>query len=253
MHGVRSVICAPLVTMEQIIGVIYLSSSDVGMTFTTEDVELITAIGIQTGTALNSFRIATEQRRMFTAIISTFVNAVEMRDPALKGSSQRVARYAKATAKALDLSQEEVHAVSLSALLHNIGRLSISEADIIGSQSATCREETIEYKQAMHSEELLEKIEGLREILPAVKHSFEKFDGSGQPDGLSGLDIPLHARIIAAANAFDEILGGGPRDKLSTKEALFELNTLSQQGHIDPELVKAMAIAFRMGLLKTGE
>lgn len=255
MQGVKSVICAPLVAMERIMGVVYLSSSDQMVKFTPEDVEMITAIGIQTGMALNNIRAAADQRNMFTSIISTLVNAVEIRDPALKGSSRRVARYAGAMAKAMNLPQEEVNSVGLAALLHNIGRLSISEVDMIYSQSAKTREETLEYKQARHSEELLKNIDGLREVLPAVKHSFERFDGSGHPDGLAGTSIPLHARIISAAHAFDEILGEGEgsRDKPSTKEALFKLNALAQQGHIDPELVKAMAIAFRMGLLDSGE
>jgi HD-GYP domain-containing protein (c-di-GMP phosphodiesterase class II) len=90
----------------------------------------------------------------------------------------------------------------------------------------------------------------LRDILPAVKHSFERFNGSGYPDGLSGQKIPLHARIIAAAYSFEKILGDGPRDKISIKNALFKLNSSAQEGLIDPEIVKAMAIAFRMGLLE---
>ncbi len=253
MQGTRSVICAPLVAMEQIIGVIYLSSSDPGVTFSTEDLELITAIGINTGMALNSFRIATEQRKMFTSIISALVSAVEIRDPAIKGLTKRVARYAKAMAKALSLPQEEISTVSLAALLHNIGRLTVSEADIVAARTASAKEQTLEYKLAMGSEELLEKIEGLREILPAVKHSFEKYDGSGCPDGLAGEEIPLHARIIAAARAFAKILADESADKLATKEALFKLNALAQEGQIDPELVKAIAIAFRMGILEVNE
>ena len=156
-------------------------------------------------------------------------------------------------AKALDLPQEEISAVSLAALLHNIGRLTISEADIIQARTATAREQKLEYKLARGSEELLEKIEGMQEMLPAVKHSFEKYNGSGYPDGLAGAQIPLHARIIAAARIFAEILEDGTQNKLATKDALFKLNALAQQGHIDPELVKALAIAFRMGILESGE
>jgi response regulator RpfG family c-di-GMP phosphodiesterase len=249
IHGVKSVLCAPLVAMEQILGVIYLSSSDPGVVLSTEDLELITAIGIQTGTALNSIRTSTDQRRMFTSIISALVSAVEMREPSLQGTSHRIALLAKALAKALQLPQDEINSVALAALLHNIGRLSVSDLEIIQSQQAETREETLEYKEAVRAEELLGKIEGLREILPAVKHSYERYDGTGYPDGLSGDQIPLHARILATAREFDEILGRGDRKKPNAKEALFNLNALSQQGQIDPELVKAMAIAYRMGLL----
>jgi HD-GYP domain-containing protein (c-di-GMP phosphodiesterase class II) len=200
--------------------------------------------------ALDSISTAKAQRKMFTSIISTLVSAVEMRDPALRGRSERISRFARAIGKALELPPVEVNSVTLAALLHNIGRLSISEADIFHSQSAATKEETLEYKQAIRSEELLRNIDGLREILPAVKHSFEKFDGSGCPDGLVAEQIPLHARIIAAAHAFDEILASGPGgEKLSTKDALFQLNNLAQEGEIDPQLVKALAIAYRMGLL----
>jgi len=253
IKGVKSVICAPLVGREEILGVIYLSTSDPAVTLSTEDLELVSAIGIQAGMALYSSRATDKQRRMFTSIITTLVGAVEMQNPSLKGRSERVARFAKAAARAMELPETEVDSVGLAALLQNIGRLSITEADIIHSQDASNREDSLEYKQAIRSEELLGNIQGLRDILPAVKHSFERFDGSGSPDGLAGDKIPLHARIIAAAYFFENILGDGTRDKMSIKEALFRLNSLAQEGQVDPDIVKAMAIAFRMGLLESAK
>lgn len=257
MKGLKSVICAPLVgppdSAEKVIGVAYLTSSGRGKVFSVEDFELITAIGIQTGIALSNIKIASEQRKTFTSIIATLVSAVEMRDPALKGRSERVADLALAIAQALGMPHEERNSLHIAALLYNIGHLLIPEADIQHAQAAGdsgVKEESLDFKQAHCAEELLKNIKGLREILPAVKHSFEKFDGTGSPDGLAGKEIPLHARIIATARAFNEVLADASQaDKLTAKEALLALSSRAQQGEIDPELVKALAIAYRMGLL----
>ena len=249
LGGIRSVICAPLVAMEQVLGVIYLCGCASGRGFAKDDLELASAIGIQAGAALKSLRLMSEQGRMFTSIISTLVSAVEMHSPHLKGSSERVARFAEALAKAVGLPQEEVNSVGLAALLHDIGRLSISEGEIILSQAARTREDALEYKQAVRSCELLGNIEGLRDILPAVRHSFERYDGGGYPDGLAGEGIPLQARIIAVARAFDHAAAASTGEKAHVREALLELNALAQQGQLDPKLVQAMAVAFRTGLL----
>jgi len=249
MKGMKAVICAPLVAREKINGVMYLSTSRLEYAFSPEDLELVTAIGIQVGIALNDIRIASEQRKMFTSMISALVNAVEARDPALRGHSGRVARFAIAIGKALKLSDKELNSLHVAAILHDIGMLLISEADVAASQSRPGVENTLEYKRAMASEKLLQNIEGFRGILSTVKHSFERYDGSGVPEGLAGKDIPLHARIIATARTFDEILGEGASENLSLKEALFKLNSRAQEGEMDPELVKALAIAYRMGLI----
>ncbi len=250
MKGVKAVICAPLVAREVVNGVVYLSTTSLEHAFTPEDLELVTAIGIQVGIALNDIRIVNEQRKMFTSIISTLVNAVEMRDPALRGHSGRVAHFAVAIAKVLKLPSKERNSLHVAAILHDTGMLLISEADIAASRSEPGAENSLEYKRAMASEKLLQNIEGFRGILPAVKHSFEKHDGSGVPDGLAGKDIPLHARIIATARTFDEILSEGAKEELSLKDALFKLNARAQEGEIDPELVKALAIAYRMGIIE---
>ena len=198
-------------------------------------------IGIQTGMALNSIRIASEQRKVFTSIISTLVGAVEMRDPALKGSSKRVSRFAKAIAKALSLPHEDTNSVALAALLHNIGRLSISEADIFHSQSAKTREETLEYKQAMRTEELMRNIEGLREILPAVKHSFEKYDGSGYPNGIQGDQLSLFGRISSIVDIYDALTTVRSYKKAFTPfEALSILK--KNEGDYDNNLLREMVM-----------
>ncbi len=205
MKQIRSVICAPLVAMDQLCGVIYLSTSKIAEVFSTEDLELVTAIGVQAGMAIQGITLALAQEKNYLELVGSLVAAIEMRDPLSRGHSERVATYASGVAQAMGLSRSRNRRVQLAALLHNIGSIFLTPDEL-----AKENDEAVDKKRIDLASKLLEKMQGMSFLLPAVRHHRERWDGKGYPDALNGEDIPLEARIISVANDFDKYIESPP-------------------------------------------
>lgn len=246
MKGIRSVICAPLVAMDQICGVLYLTTSKISQAFNTEDLELVTTIGIQAGMAVQGITLSLAQEKNYLELVSALVRAIEMRDPISRGHSERVATYCSGIAQALGLSRARNRRVQLAALLHNIGLLFMDP-----EEAATANEDReIDTKRIDLACELLDKIQGMSFLVPAVRHHRERWDGGGYPDALHGEDIPLEARIISVANDFDLLIEDSAEEgeDLSTKDAVSQLTSADQEAY-DPKVLEAMLTAHREGWL----
>jgi len=245
LSKVSTIMCVPVVSGERTIGVIYLSSRQPHRSFNDEDLELMIAVGIQLGSALFAMRAERKQHESMLGLIRVLVEAVEMREPRLAGQSEIVAETAYAMADVMKLPESEKNTVLLAGLLHNIGWLTISKQDIEEAVSAEDEKQSMEYRLAMSSERILSRIPGLERIVPVIKHSYEHYDGSGLPSHLKGEEIPLGARILAAARQYAFAIKKG-----AARDAFIHLNELLEAGWLDPVAVKALAVAYRQGKLK---
>jgi len=169
--------------------------------------------------------------------ITTLALAVEAKDPYTQGHSQKVADYAALLAEELGLTDKDVEAVRLGALLHDVGKVGIPAA-VLGKSGPLDPEEWETMKEhASLGDRLLEPVPSIAHIRRMVRHHHEMFDGSGYPDRLAGEDIPLGARIIAIADAYDTITSDRSYNKARKPgEALAEL-TRCAGAQFDPELV----------------
>lgn len=246
MKGIRSVICAPLVAMDQICGVLYLTTGKIAEAFSPEDLELVTTIGIQAGMAVQGITLSLAQEKNYLELVSGLVRAIEMRDPISRGHSERVATYCSGIAQAMGLSRARNRRVQLAALLHNIGLLLTTSEEL----QETSDEHDVDQRRIELACDLLDKIQGMSFLVPAVRHHRERFDGSGYPDGLKGEDIPLEARIISVANDFDLLIEQAAEagEDLQTSEAVSRLTTQGQDAY-DPKVLEALLTAHREGWL----
>jgi HD-GYP domain-containing protein (c-di-GMP phosphodiesterase class II) len=153
------------------------------------------------------------------------------------GHSDRVATYALAIGKRLDLSLPQLQTLKLAAILHDIGKVGISRAIVEKLGTLTAREFEIMRLHSTIAVGMLENVDGLTDCIPLVKHHHERYDGKGYPDGLSGTDIPLGARIIAVAETFDILISDVPwRRALSKRDAERELMDCSGT-QFDPTVI----------------
>jgi excisionase family DNA binding protein len=137
--------------------------------------------------------------------IGALLNALDARDGIASGHSRRVANCACAIGGAMELPPTSLRMLELAALLHDVGKIMISE-QILGKPGKLTDQETYIIQQHPEmGERIVGEVELLRETMPYVRHHHERFDGLGYPDSLSGEGIPVEARIIFIAEAFDAL------------------------------------------------
>jgi hypothetical protein len=135
--------------------------------------------------------------------ILAFVRAIDARDPYTARHSETVAAYSTALAQALGLAPAACERIALAGLLHDVGKVAL-ERSILNKPGALTDEEWREMREhPARSAHIVGAVTRFAEYLPGARHHHERFDGSGYPDGLAGEQIPLDARIIAVADAYD--------------------------------------------------
>jgi diguanylate cyclase (GGDEF)-like protein/putative nucleotidyltransferase with HDIG domain len=183
--------------------------------------------------------LSQQVRASYMEYTNALVKAVDAKDPFTKEHSQNVSRYAVAIAQELALPDRDVEIIKYAGLLHDIGKISIAREILIKTQPLTAEEYKILQKHPMVGVTIVKDIKFLEKEIPIILHHHERFDGKGYPQGLMGREIPLGARIVAAADAFDAITSGrGYKEKLSFAEAVEELNRGSGS-QFAPEIVEA--------------
>jgi putative nucleotidyltransferase with HDIG domain len=163
-----------------------------------------------------------------TAAMESLSATVDARDAYTAGHSRRVQQLALAIGRELGLSQAELELLGHAALFHDIGKLAIPDAILLKPASLTDEEWALMARHAEEGASIINRLGFLNDAVPAIRHHHERFDGQGYPDGLKGEDIPLGARIIHVADAFDSMLTTRVyRPARPANEALEELRRMA--------------------------
>jgi HD-GYP domain-containing protein (c-di-GMP phosphodiesterase class II) len=183
-------------------------------------------------------------------LLELMVKAIEARDPYTSGHSRRVAHFSRIIARALGLSSKQIERVATAALLHDVGKIHEVFAPILRKPGKlTADEWAIMQTHPVKSAELVATVSHLRDLVSAVRHHHENWDGSGYPDGLVGYQIPLESRIIMFADTIDAMTSDRPyRAALGEGEVRSELVT--QKGRqFDPEICETLLASTLFPLL----
>jgi putative nucleotidyltransferase with HDIG domain len=159
-------------------------------------------------------------RRLFTGSIKALAQALEAKDEYTQGHSARVAKESVNIARYLSLSDAEVQRVWLAGYLHDIGKIGIRETVLNKPGKLDEEEWNLIQQHPVVAGKILGPIPELSDIIDIIVHHHERYDGSGYPDGLDGSSIPLGARILSVADAYDALTSRRPyRDALASEEA----------------------------------
>jgi diguanylate cyclase (GGDEF)-like protein len=177
--------------------------------------------------------------------VTSLAFAIDAKDHYTQGHSQKVAGYALLLAQALELPIDQVEEIRLAAVLHDVGKVGIPEAVLNKAGPLDASEWDLMKSHTELGARILAPLaafapasEAVRRIQAMVRHHHEFFDGSGYPDALAGNAIPLGARIIAIADAFDTITSDRTYKRArSMEEALSELERCGGM-QFDPELIR---------------
>jgi putative two-component system response regulator len=178
--------------------------------------------------------------RVSTATLEALVNALEAKDPYLRGHSARVADLSATIAAELSLPEEQVERTRVAGRLHDLGKIGTREA-VVNKEGPLTAEEFEHVKQhVIIGAQILAPLTHLGDVVASVRTHHERWDGSGYPDGLRGADIPMGGRIIAAAEVYDALTTARPyQEKMTPEQAVERMADLSGTV-LDPDVHDAL-------------
>jgi len=233
---VRNLLAIPAYLADEFTGVIVCANREGG--FEALDDEVLLAVGDHAGAVLHNSRLHGDLRSAYLSTIRVLANAIELKDPDLHGHSDAVSEYVLAVADRLEFDPKRREDLIFASLLHDVGKLGISERILLKPAALTDEERSVINLHPRLGYQLVRQVPALESIAPAVLHHHERFDGDGYPAQLRGDAIPLEARIIAVADSFSAITSERPYSAARTaEEACVELERCAG-GQFDPEVVR---------------
>lgn len=178
-------------------------------------------------------------RRLNDELFLTLSKIIDARDPYVSGHAGKVADYAKVIATELGLSPDRIEQVRQSALLHDIGKIGISEQILHKPAHLTIKEYDYVKTHATLGAEFLKTSRGLRHLAPFVKHHHESWDGTGYPGRLRGEAIPLEARIVSVCDAVEAMASDRPYSRVMSLPQIVEEIKRCSGTQFDPQVVSA--------------
>jgi HD-GYP domain-containing protein (c-di-GMP phosphodiesterase class II) len=237
---IRSVMCAPMRTTDEILGVVYVDSQ-MAREFSEAELELLAAIGNQAGIAMHRARLVQEVERLFLDLMKAIASIIDAKDGYTHKHSERVAALGVRLAAHLGFDADSRSAVELSGLLHDLGKIGVPDAILNKPGKLTDAEFTEMRLHPLHGARILSNIQSqkIASLLPGVKYHHERWDGKGYPEGLKGEEIPMLGRVLAVADFLDALTSDRSyRKGMSLPEAVQMMMDLEGQA-FDPVVVKA--------------
>lgn len=183
-------------------------------------------------------KLIADLKDLFSGTIKAIIEALDAKDSNTLGRSKRVSFYSARIAQAMNLSSSEVGKIELAGLLHDIGMIGVAEEIMNKTEHLTQDEYEEVKKHVAHSVKILEDIKQLGEVIEVVRYHHERYDGKGYPHGLKGEQIPVGARIIAVADAYDSMISKRAyRDAKNCNEAIASLEETAGS-QLDPDILK---------------
>jgi putative nucleotidyltransferase with HDIG domain len=177
-------------------------------------------------------------------MLRVLTGAIEARDPYTRGHSARVTALAEELARRLGWSEERLEGLRVGGWLHDIGKLGVSD-EVLQKEGRLDERELAQIREHPRlGVKLLLRTAALRQAIPYVLYHHERWDGTGYPSGKAGEEIPLEARVLAVADAFDAMTSDRPyRRALTRREALAEVERCSGT-QFDPRIVELFLDVF---------
>jgi HD-GYP domain-containing protein (c-di-GMP phosphodiesterase class II) len=228
----------PVVVRGELTGVIMVANKRSGP-FTEEDTDMLLAVGKHAGVALENRRLHLALEEACRSTIAVLADAIEAKDPYTRGHCEGVASLAVRVAKRLGLTREEMDDVRYAALLHDVGKIGVSDGILLKPGRLLPEEFQVIQRHSEIGSDLISRVPALSHIAPYIRHHHERMDGKGYPAALAGDQIPIAARIISVVDAFDAMTSPRPyRDAIDRDHAVIELQRCSGD-QFDPQVVEA--------------
>ena len=242
---IRSALCMPILARGKLLGILNLAKVSSDRPFTASDIEIISVLCGQVGIAIENAKLHDNVQNIHLGVIATLANAVEARDEYTANHALRLSTYATFIAKEIGLSRNLIEIIKRAAILHDIGKIGIPDNILLKPSPLTKEEQQIMNEHPVIGSKILCRMNDLEEVTSIVKHHHEYFDGTGYPSRLKADEIPIGARIVAAADAYEAMTSARPyRKAMSFDYATSELEKMSGS-QFDPKIVSAFLSVLR--------
>jgi HD-GYP domain-containing protein (c-di-GMP phosphodiesterase class II) len=228
-HGrVRNILAVPLSNNSKISGMLVATNLLDRCDFDKSDIRLFNAVATECAVFIGNHNLFKDLKTLLIGALKSLVNSIDAKDQYTRGHSDRVAVISKwlaeQYAKVKGLSPEEIQKIYLSGLLHDIGKIGISESVLRKPGKLTEEEYEEMKKHPAIGAGIISEIHQMEDIVPGILCHHERFDGKGYPKGLTGNQIPLAGKIVMLADSFDAMTSHRTyRKALSLEEAIAEI------------------------------
>ena len=195
----------PVALRGEVSGVIVVADKPTG-DFDERDIETLLHVGDQAAIAVDNAELHRELERVYVGTVGMLADAVEAKDPYTRGHCERVSRLARLTAERLGLDEGQRRVVCLAALLHDVGKIAVSDGILNKPGPLLPEERELVRAHARIGHDLLRSLPALADVAETVLHHHEAWDGTGYPEGRAGEAIPIGSRVVAVIDAFCAML-----------------------------------------------
>ena len=202
---VAEAMAGPVIAGNSVVCTLVLTRPVEGQAFRASDMLLLESLSLFCGDLIRNHRLVREMQTMSVTMVRALVSAVDQKDTYTSGHSIRVGFFATLLGRTKGLNKQDMKMLEWSALLHDVGKIGIRD-DVLKKPGKLTKEEFDHIKEhPLRSYEVVKEIPHLADALDGVLYHHERMDGTGYPEGLTGEDIPLQARIVQIADIFDAL------------------------------------------------
>ncbi len=235
---VEAALCIPVENKDSVLGVLNLNSSDPTHVFTDDSAALVTALANQAAVAIDNATLFQTLSELHSRVVRALGAAIDAKDRYTQGHSTVVAHYGVQLAACMGLSAAELDDLEIAGYLHDLGKIGIHD-DILNKEGRLSADErNVIRTHPVIGATIIEPVGFPWEIVAAVRHHHEWWNGQGYPDGLKGTQIPLGARILSVVDAFEAMTAIRPyKPALNFEEAWMEISRMAGT-QFDPDVVE---------------
>lgn len=187
-------------------------------------------------------KLFTDELERAESVIASLALGVEAKDPYTEGHCGRLSEYSARLGESMRLPDEQLRALRLGGILHDVGKIGIPDAILLKKGSLTDEEWKTMRRHPEIGFHICSPLRSLKLVLPIIRHHHERFDGSGYPDGLKGEEIPVTARILTVVDVYDALRTERPyKPAFDRPKSMEILNQEAARGWYDPRCVEAFA------------
>jgi len=251
----RTMICIPLKAKNRVIGVLQAlnktaatparKSQHAWADFDADDLRLFETLGHQVAIAVENSHLYAQLKKSFYDTVEALAEAIEKKDRYTGGHTKRVVYYSMCIAKYLDIPPDEIDRVKLAAILHDVGKIGIEDKILKKAAPLDSDEWPVMKQHPNLGYEIMQHVDGIKDVITAVRCHHERWDGTGYPFGLKENEIPLIASIISVADTYDAMVSTRPYRKGMPPKAAYEEILRNRGTQFSPIVVDAFIQAFQ--------